>query len=129
MFNMKRYKLNKLQKGFTCKRCGLCCADGTKISVNRADVVRIARFLKICVSTAMIRYVVEDPNDIGILYLKHFKPCCFYEPLTRECLIYSVRPAVCQAFPWNSQAGSNKPVLLPSRCPGAVQSYIEQKVK
>ena len=122
-------ELERLQEAFKCHRCGLCCVDGTRIRVTNADVNRIARHLKQPISLFRAMHVTQDPIEKTVFYFKHFKPCEFYEPMTHSCVIYAVRPRVCQYFPWASQIASNKPILLPERCPGAVQSYLEQRLK
>ncbi len=77
-----------------CNRCGLCCRIPPAIHLEEAE--QIARYLKISIGVFYERYVNQSPVA---MYLKN--PCPFYDK-TKGCTIYTVRPLVCRAFPFQT---------------------------
>lgn len=76
---------------FKCIVCGICCI-GTEMELLAEDIRRItARGHK------MEDFVVEKD---GIYRLKNVDGhCVFYDPQTRKCKIYHIRPVGCRMYP------------------------------
>ncbi len=87
-------KALKIVESTECNRCGLCCRIPPAIHLDEAE--RIARYLKISIGLFYERYVNQSPVE---MYLKN--PCPFYDK-TKGCTVYSVRPLVCRAFPFQT---------------------------
>jgi Fe-S-cluster containining protein len=87
-------KALKIVQETECTRCGLCCRIPPAIHLEEA--AQIARYLKISIGAFYERYVNQSPVQ---MYLKN--PCPFYEK-SKGCTIYSVRPLVCKAFPFQT---------------------------
>lgn len=106
---------------FTCSQCGNCCT-GTPgyVWVTDQDVLAIARYLD---------------KPVGEIRLMHTRPargktsltefangdCTFFDPTTRRCRIYPVRPVQCRTWPfWNQNLASPEAWQQTQQvCPGA----------
>jgi Fe-S-cluster containining protein len=76
---------------FKCIACGVCCI-GTEMELLAEDIGRItARGYK------MEDFVAEKD---GVYRLKNVDGhCVFYDPKTRMCKIYDIRPVGCRMYP------------------------------
>ena len=91
------YVVNSL---FRCQRCGRCCFENKntleKILLEPQEIPRIAAYLGWSNNELKYKCFI----DKGYYHLS--VPCPFYDSNHRECLIYPVRPFVCQFFPLQS---------------------------
>jgi Fe-S-cluster containining protein len=80
-----------LEVKFKCIACGVCCI-GTEMELLAEDIRRItARGYK------MEDFVAEKD---GVYRLKNVDGhCVFYDPQTRMCKIYDIRPVGCRMYP------------------------------
>jgi len=91
---------------FKCIACGICCI-GTEMELLAEDIRRItARGYK------MEDFVVEKD---GAYRLKNVDGhCVFYDPQTRMCKIYDIRPVGCHIYPL---VYDGKSVTVDKTCP------------
>jgi Predicted Fe-S-cluster oxidoreductase len=84
-------RLEWFEVKFRCIMCGICCI-GTEMELLAEDIERIAAR----------GYRVEDfaEEKDGIYRLKNIDGhCVFYDPKTRTCKIYDIRPVGCRLYP------------------------------
>jgi Fe-S-cluster containining protein len=102
---------------FECRQCGACCTgDPGTIYVHSDEIVRIAEYLSLRVSTFIDGYLY--PIKEGHSIKEHSDGrCLFYD---NGCAIYSVRPEQCRTFPfWFENLRSLKKWKRTSdQCPG-----------
>jgi uncharacterized protein len=106
---------------FECTQCGNCCTGMPgHVWVNEADIQRIAEFLDKPVGE--IRLLRTRPAR-GRISLNEYTngDCTFFEPATRRCTIYPVRPLQCRTWPfWRSNLADEAAWRQAERaCPGA----------
>ncbi|MFO1095833.1 MAG: YkgJ family cysteine cluster protein [Planctomycetaceae bacterium] len=106
---------------FTCTQCGNCCTGSPGyVWVTPDEIEAIARHLD---------------KPIGEIRLLHTRPargltslvdyangdCTFFDPRTRHCRIYEVRPVQCRTWPfWRSNIASAAAwSQTQATCPGA----------
>jgi len=76
---------------FKCIKCGICCI-GTEMELTAEDIRRIE-----AAGYKMEDFVVEKD---GVYRLKNVDGhCVFYDPATRMCKIYDIRPIGCRLYP------------------------------
>ena len=87
-----------------CARCGRCCIVCTDIQLTREEV-REDLYPKRRRNTPREKETIGWSKWImmrGKVYEPELKreifACVFWDPMTRNCLIYEDRPVVCQAF-------------------------------
>lgn len=76
---------------FRCIKCGICCV-GTEMELLAEDIRRIVE----------AGYKLEDfaVERDGVYRLKNVDGhCVFYEPTSRSCKIYPIRPVGCRLYP------------------------------
>lgn len=79
---------------FRCNRCGFCCQ--LEVALNDKDIIRLKN----------AGFGQFTHKSQGEMFLKHRgKYCMFYN---EGCSIYSIRPAVCQRFPFKDGRFSPK---------------------
>ncbi|MBR2365417.1 MAG: YkgJ family cysteine cluster protein [Lentisphaeria bacterium] len=92
-----------LQK-FQCLRCGKCCMWEGPVRVNEEEIEKIALFLNIPLKEFIEEHTVLAP-DRKSLSLKEAPDgsCVYYDKEEHKCILQSVKPAQCKAFPftWN----------------------------
>lgn len=92
-----------LQK-FQCLRCGKCCMWEGPVRVNEEEIEKIALFLHIPLKEFIEEHTVLAP-DRKSLSLKEAPDgsCVYYDKEEHKCILQSVKPAQCKAFPftWN----------------------------
>lgn len=106
---------------FSCTQCGNCCTGSPGyVWVSEADIRAIAEYLD---------------KPIGEVRLLHTRPargktslteyangdCTFFDPKTRRCTIYPVRPVQCRTWPfWNQNLATPEAwKQTQTACPGA----------
>lgn len=107
---------------FLCQRCATCCTTGDPIRLRQDDAARLAKHLKIPLNKALKKYTIPDPDKSGVLDFKHICPCKFYDPATKGCKVYFIRPWSCRIFPFLGVYGSEDFVLVHESCPGSVET-------
>jgi Fe-S-cluster containining protein len=76
---------------FKCLKCGACCV-GTEMELLAEDIRRVA-----AAGYAPEDFAVERD---GIYRLRNVDGhCVFYDPSSRSCRIYSIRPVGCRLYP------------------------------
>lgn len=106
---------------FECSQCGNCCT-GTPgfVWVTDADIESIAQYLG--KPLGEIRLLHTRPAQ-GRLSLTEYLngDCTFFDPQTRRCRIYPVRPVQCRTWPfWHSNIATPQDWVRTCQvCPGA----------
>ncbi|ACB40658.1 YkgJ family cysteine cluster protein [Pyrobaculum neutrophilum] len=76
---------------FRCIKCGICCI-GTEMELLADDIARIT-------SRGYKLEEFAEERD-GVYRLKNVDGhCVFYDPSTRSCRIYDIRPVGCRLYP------------------------------
>lgn len=127
--------------GFKCKNCGKCCkdqpADVNKEEQKRIEALGFTDFLE-----------PPDGTDQRIIKRKKNGSCLFFTD-DNKCLIYSVRPMICQLTPFDiSDWDYEKDIIIvdfhpETKCPGisdkgslpvevlgrAAQSFVQEMLE
>mgnify|MGYP002622917592 FL=1 len=108
---------------FRCTGCGNCCTGSPGyVWVNDEEIEAIARHLDKPVGE--IRLMHTRPAR-GLTSLTEFAngDCTFFDPQSRRCRIYEVRPRQCRTWPfWTSNIESPQAwERTAAVCPGAGQ--------
>jgi hypothetical protein len=77
-----------------CLCCANCCSSISPI-LNKTDIARIARLLKINTSSFYDKYLIRDKEGD---YVFNQTPCPFLLP-GNYCSIYNHRPKACREYP------------------------------
>lgn len=105
---------------FQCTGCGNCCTGAPgHVWVNQAEIEALAGQLGVAVDEFLARYVrpvgirrslVEFPNG----------DCVFFDPESRRCRVYALRPRQCRTWPfWPSNLRTPEAwESLAEHCPG-----------
>lgn len=81
-------------KGNNCSRCGACCTPF--LPMTKKEVKTVKEYLK--KHPDVYKRGLENPifhDDTAII------SCCFYDREKKECMIYPVRPFICQVYKCN----------------------------
>ena len=109
-----------------CLACGNCCKT-TPAIIERSDVKRIAKFLRITPKGFIRKYLLEDIN--GEMMIQSV-PCTFLNP-DNTCQIYEVRPKACREYPHMDQKGFNHRSKMNAKntivCPAAFEIVERMK--
>lgn len=106
---------------FTCTQCGNCCTgDPGVVWVYDQDIEAIAEFLDKPVGEIRLFHTRQVGNRLSLTEFAN-GDCTFFDPLTRGCRIYPVRPTQCRTWPfWKSNLESEAAWAETCRtCPGA----------
>ena len=108
---------------FTCTGCGNCCTGAPGVVwVNDEELEQIAELLDKPVGEIRLFHTRYYGNRLS---LKEYAngDCTFFEPETRKCRIYPVRPRQCRTWPfWRSNLESPETWKeVQKTCPGAGQ--------
>ena len=126
--------LNPKELKFVCTRCGNCCTDkNTLVNVTYLDVSRIIKGLKIdlkesleifgfyvynkALNNTILKKMVISPieTEKGLAFIGLVKnnkgECCFFEKKNKKCLIYSLRPMLCNSFPFSFIQSNNEDII------------------
>jgi Fe-S-cluster containining protein len=93
---------------YDCLKCPAYCCSYDRISVEKADLNRLARHFGVDPETARRRFT---KNVEGEQVLRHQKDkiygtiCMFLDTKTRRCTIYDARPGVCHEYPDRPRCG------------------------
>ncbi|MCU7787420.1 YkgJ family cysteine cluster protein [Pyrobaculum sp. 3827-6] len=83
--------LKWFEVSFRCIKCGICCV-GTEMELLAEDIERITS----------AGYRLEDfaVEKDGVYRLRNVDGhCYFYDPASRSCKIYDIRPIGCRIYP------------------------------
>ncbi len=106
---------------FTCTGCGNCCTGPAGyVWVSEQELHEIAEFLQQSIGEVRLFHT----RLFGVrTSLNEFAngDCTFFDPVTRRCTIYSVRPIQCRTWPfWHSNLRSSESwEQVRQTCPGA----------
>jgi Fe-S-cluster containining protein len=111
---------------FECTQCGNCCTGSPGyVWVTPEEVAAIAEYLD--KPLGEIRLMHTRPAK-GKLSLTEYAngDCTFFDPATRGCRIYPVRPVQCRTWPfWNCNTGTPSDWQeTGEKCPGAGQGPL-----
>lgn len=106
---------------FQCVGCGDCCTgEPGFVWVNQAEIEAIAAALQM----DRERFEAQFVRRVGIRKSLRERPngdCVVFDPQTRSCRVYAVRPRQCRSWPfWASNLRTPESWQATSRCcPGA----------
>jgi Fe-S-cluster containining protein len=94
---------------YDCTKCpGFCCSY-PQITLEEADVQRIADHYGVPFEVAARKYTRADYGEKWVMRRKrdeHYgKICRFFDLRKRNCTIYAARPAVCRGYPNDTRCG------------------------
>lgn len=106
---------------FECTQCGNCCT-GTPgyVWVTDDDVRAIAEHLDKPVGEIRLLHTRPARGKVSLTEFPN-GDCTFFDPATRRCKIYPVRPVQCRTWPfWNSNLATPQAwESMQQACPGA----------
>lgn len=106
---------------FACTQCGNCCTGRPGyVWVDEAEIHQIAEYLDKPVGE--IRLLRTRPAKGRVSLTEHANgDCTFFDPNTRQCAIYPVRPTQCRSWPfWQSNLTTEADWQRAEQdCPGA----------
>ena len=81
--------VDRTENGICPDGCSLCCSD--ILVLSEQDISRIKKYLK-------KHPEIKPHNYTSILSQDYIDKCPFNDPETGKCMIYSVRPQICENF-------------------------------
>ncbi|MEX0726498.1 MAG: YkgJ family cysteine cluster protein [Planctomycetaceae bacterium] len=108
---------------FSCTQCGNCCTGAPGVVwVSDEELRRIAEFLKISIGELRVHHTRLVGRRVSLTEYGN-GDCTFFDPQTRGCKIYPVRPTQCQTWPfWPSNIASVEDwEEVKAVCPGSGQ--------
>lgn len=106
---------------FRCTQCGNCCTGAPGVVwVDDEEVQAIADFLDKPVGEIRLMHTRPFRNKVSLTEFAN-GDCTFFDPESRGCLIYPVRPKQCRTWPfWSSNLADEKAWgSIKGDCPGA----------
>jgi Fe-S-cluster containining protein len=107
---------------FACTQCGNCCTgfEGY-VWVGEAQIAEIAAYLGKPVEEVRLKHTRPVVRRVSLREVGENHDCTFFDPATRGCRIYPVRPPQCRTWPfWNSNIETPGAWREVQRtCPGA----------
>jgi Fe-S-cluster containining protein len=87
-----------------CLKCpSFCCRMAGYVSVSRADIRRLAKFLGLTVPQFEARHIVEKTRK-GDKRIKSGYDTCQFLKANRMCSVYEARPKDCRGYVcWNQE--------------------------
>lgn len=108
---------------FTCTQCGDCCTGAPGVVwVTEEEIAEIADHLDKPVGEIRLFHTRLVRGRVSLVEHQN-GDCTFFDPETRGCSVYSVRPIQCRTWPfWQSNIDSQqKWDQVCQECPGAGQ--------
>lgn len=94
---------------YDCSQCPGYCCSYPNISLERADVQRLARHFGISFEEAERRFTREAHGRKWVMRRKkdeHFgRICRFFDQNKRNCSVYGARPKICRGYPTEKSCG------------------------
>ncbi|HWQ56845.1 MAG TPA: YkgJ family cysteine cluster protein [Bryobacteraceae bacterium] len=88
---------SEVQRHTDCTKCANCCRHSV-VSVNKAEIEQIAKYLGATPETVARLYTVPDPDaPASRTLLNSGEGCVFLDG--NLCVIYEARPRACREFP------------------------------
>jgi hypothetical protein len=106
---------------FSCTRCGNCCTgEPGVVWVDDGEIQAIAEHLQVSTEEVRLLHTRAVGRRISLRERAN-GDCTFFDPDTRSCTIYPVRPRQCRSWPfWNSNLASPAAwEAVQHVCPGA----------
>ncbi|WP_281950852.1 YkgJ family cysteine cluster protein [Nitrosophilus kaiyonis] len=108
-----------------CYSCdGNCCTgESGYIWLNSDEIESIAKFLKIKSEDFIRNYLkkVRYRYTIKEVVIEGKYNCLFFDPKTKRCEIYPVRPKQCRTFPfWEKYRNPKNIEEVKRECPGII---------
>jgi len=100
--------MNKMWEYFKCQQCGACCS-ATELPYEAESALKMAEFLKMTIEE-IIENFYGEMSPKGSFWTSDDKkrtPCPFLRKSEEKyfCIIYSVRPEGCRAYPIDTDGG------------------------
>ncbi|MFK7820825.1 MAG: YkgJ family cysteine cluster protein [Planctomycetaceae bacterium] len=117
---------------FSCTQCGDCCTgDPGVVWVYDEDIKAIAEYLDKPVGEIRLMNTRQVGNRLSLTEFQN-GDCIYFDPKTRGCQIYPVRPTQCRTWPfWRSNLESREAWDEACKgCPGAGtgQSFTQLEI-
>jgi Fe-S-cluster containining protein len=111
---------------FTCTGCGNCCTGAPGfVWVSEEEIDQLADWLTMDRAQFVRQYVRKVGRRKSLVEYAS-GDCVFFDPETRRCRVYPVRPGQCRTWPfWDSNLRS--PAAWEStctQCPGAGRGQV-----
>jgi len=107
---------------FSCD--GNCCSgESGYIWVGKDEIENIAKFLEIDIDKFIKDYLkkIRYKYTIKEVVIDGRYNCLFFDPKTKKCEIYPVRPNQCRTFPfWQKYRDSKNIEEVKRECPGII---------
>jgi uncharacterized protein len=92
---------------FNCSKCpAFCCSVYERVTVNKRDIARLAKYFGVSFDEARERYTKDFEGERVLKRVKDEifpETCMFLDQQTRGCTIYHGRPGVCREYPGRSR--------------------------
>jgi len=111
---------------FQCTQCGNCCTgESGAVWVSDEEIARIAEHLGCSVGEIRLMHTRLIGNRTSLAEYAN-GDCTFFDPQSRTCRIYPVRPRQCRSWPfWRSHLTSRHNwEQIQKKCPGAGQGPL-----
>ena len=108
---------------FKCTQCGNCCTGSPgNVYVDDAEVQAIAEYLDKPIGEIRLFHTRIVRNRVSLVDFPN-EDCTFFDPKSRGCTVYTVRPVQCRTWPfWRSNLESEDTWRETQKeCPGAGQ--------
>lgn len=108
---------------FTCTQCGDCCTGSPGVVwIYDQDIEAIAEHLDKPIGEIRLFHTRQVGNRLSLTEFAN-GDCTFFDPETRGCKVYPVRPTQCRTWPfWKSNLDSEASWKAACKeCPGAGQ--------
>lgn len=106
---------------FSCTQCGNCCTGAPGVVwVDEQEIERIADFLGQTVGEIRLFHTRLLGRRVSLREYAN-GDCTFFDPKTRKCSVYPIRPKQCRTWPfWKSNLESPRHWRdVQTTCPGA----------
>lgn len=122
---------------FECTQCGNCCTGSAGyVWVNDEEIAAIAEYLHEPVGAIRLLHTRPARGKVSLTEFAN-GDCVFFDPATRGCKVYPVRPVQCRTWPfWSSNIANPEGwQQVQQGCPGAgcgplyVLSEIQDRVQ
>ena len=116
---------------FTCSGCGDCCTgESGVVWIYDQDIEAIAEYLDKPVGEIRLFHTRQVGNRLSLTEFAN-GDCTFFDPKTRGCTIYPVRPTQCRTWPfWKSNLESPETWRQTcEECPGSGTGQVFTKLQ
>ena len=113
-------------KVFECKLCGDCCHGKGGISINEAEMEKIASFINIEKESFALEYTYTSNGRVSIRSGEDGY-CVFYDAENKRCKVRAHRPLGCRIYPVIYD--EDKGIIVDHICPSRGSVTEKQKAK